>query len=174
MRLILPGALATSSGSSPNLVLYAWSAFFSISRNLLSSPVPVGMGAHPVPGVGDHGFELGLLGLPAELGPGAVARGDEHRRVPSPPRRFDGVYGTARDPARGLNDLADGEARAVAEVIDAVLARPRRLQRQQVGAPEVLDVDVVAHRRPVARGVVGAEDPDRVARAGGRLEHEGY
>src|SRR5215212_9215749 len=163
MRLILPGALATSSGSSPNPVLYAWTAFSSISRKRWSSTVPVWMGPHPVPGGGDHVFELRLLGLPAELGPDPLARGNEYGGVAGAPRRLDGLYRTPRHRAGGLHHLADGEAGAVAEVVYAVLPRPRPLQRQQVGAPEVLDVDVVAHRRPVTRRVVGAEELDRVA-----------
>ena len=52
--------------------------------------------------------------------------------------------------------------------------RPRHglLQREQVRAAEVLDVDVVAHRGAVGRRVVGAEDRDRLALAGRRLQHE--
>jgi hypothetical protein len=38
-----------------------------------SSLVPVGLGLDAVPGVGDHSFELRLLGLLAELGPDLVA-----------------------------------------------------------------------------------------------------
>src|SRR5215210_1116548 len=116
MRLILPGALATSSGSSPNSALYAWAAFSSISRNRRPSAVPVWVGPHPVPGVGDHVLEPRLLGLPAELSPDPVARGNEHGGVSGAARRLDGLYLAPRDRAGGLYHLADGEARAVAEV----------------------------------------------------------
>src|SRR5215210_6783264 len=173
MRLILPGALATSSGSSPNSALYAWAAFSSISRNRWPSAVPVWVGPHPVPGVGDHVLEPRLRGLPAELGPDLLARGNEHGGVSGAARRLDGIYPAPRHRAGGLQDLPDGEAFSVAGVVDAVLPQSGRLQRQEVGAPEVLDVDVVAHRRPVAGGVVGAEELDRFARPGCGPEDQG-
>src|SRR5215211_1428405 len=135
-------------------------------------PVTVGMVSHPGPGVGDHSLQLGLLGLPTEVGLDPLARGHERRRVPRTPRRLDGVHALARDAAGGFDDLPDGETRAVTQVVDAVLSWSGRLERQQMGAAEVLDVDVVAHRGAVSRRVVGAEDlHGRALRRG--LEYEG-
>ncbi|GAA3231226.1 hypothetical protein GCM10020256_45570 [Streptomyces thermocoprophilus] len=73
----------------------------------------------------------------------------------------------------GLDDLADGEAVAVAEVADQVLARGRGAEGEEVGLGEVGDVDVVADAGAVGGGVVVAEDGDGLAAALGDLEDEG-
>ena len=78
----------------------------------------------------------------------------------------------AGDPARGLDHLAHRRARRAAEVVDRMAPGLGLLQREDVRAPEVLDVDVVAHRGPVRRRVVRAEDRDALAFARGRLQHE--
>src|SRR5215211_6457351 len=131
--------------------------FFRLSQGRLLL-VTVGMVSHPGPGVGDHGLQLRLLGLPTEVGLDLLARGHEHGWVPRPPRRLDGVYALASDAPGGFDDLPDGEACAVAKVVDAVLSWPGRLERQQMGAAEIFDVDVVAYGGAVACRVVGAED----------------
>ncbi len=97
------------------------------------------------------------------------------RTAGSPPRRGaddlrDRVPG---DLAHGLDDLADREAVAVAEVADEVFARGRGLEGQQVGVGQVGDVDVVAYAGAVRGRVVVAVDGDRVALALGDLEDEG-
>src|SRR5918995_1653276 len=130
---------------------------FCLSQNRLLL-VTVGMVLHPGPGVGDHGLQLRLLGFPAEVGLNLLARGHERRWVPRPPRRLDGVYALSCDPAGGFDYLPDRETGAVAQVVDIVLSRPGRHQGQQMGAPEVFDVDVVAYGGAVARRVVRAED----------------
>src|SRR5215210_979036 len=125
--------------------------------------VAFGMVPHPGPGVGDHGLELGLLWLPTKIGPDPLARGHERGWVPRSSRRLDSIYAPARYAAGGFDDLPDGEACSVAQVVGAVLSWFGRLERQQMGAAEVLDVDVVAYGAAVARRVVGAEDLHRGA-----------
>src|SRR5215203_1741706 len=134
--------------------------------------VTVGMVLHPGPGVGDHGLQFRLLRFPTEVGLDLLAGGHERGRVPRPPRRLDGVYAFACDAAGGFDYFPDREASSVAEVVDAVLSWPGRLECQQMGAAEVFDVDVVAYGGAVARRVVGAEDlHGRALRCG--LEDEG-
>src|SRR5215211_8432393 len=113
---------------------------------------------HPGPGVGDHGLQFRLLRFPTEVGLDLLAGGHERGRVPRPPRRLDGVYAFACDAAGGFDYFPDREASSVAEVVDAMLSWPGRLECQQMGAAEVLDGDVVAYRGTVARRIVGAED----------------
>jgi hypothetical protein len=130
----------------------------------------VGVGQEPVPGVGDHGLELRFLGFPSQLGPYLVARGHYDRRIPRAPGRLDGLYAPPRYPVSRFYDFAHREACPVAKVVDVVLPLPRRLEGEKVCAAEVLDVDIVAHRRAVARGVVGAEDLDRIVHPCRHLE----
>src|SRR5215210_377903 len=75
----------------------------------------------PGPGVGDDRAQPRLLRRPAELAANPLARRDEDRRVTRPPRRLERLDPAAGHLARGLDHLADREARAVAEVVDAVL-----------------------------------------------------
>ena len=59
---------------------------------------------------------------------------------------------------RRLDHLAHRVARLAPEVVDVVAPGDGLVERQQVRAAEVVDVDVVAHRGAVRRRVVGAED----------------
>ena len=85
----------------------------------------------------------------------------------------DGVAGHA---ARRLDDFADAEAAAVAEVEDEaafVLRRNcQRVQGQQMGIGQVGDVDVIADAGAVGSGVVVAIDADGLAAAEGDIEDE--
>src|SRR5215208_2224244 len=104
----------------------------------------VGVDLDPIPDVGDHGFEVWLFGFPTELGPYLLGRGHDDRRVPRTLGRLHDVYAPPRNPAVRLYNLGNREVRAVAEVVDPLLALLGCLERQKVGALEVLDVDEVA------------------------------
>ena len=101
-----------------------------------------------------------------------VAGGHQLGRVAGAARLLDGGDLAAGHAAGGLDDLLDRVAVPGAEVVDRVPARLRALQRERVGAAEVLDVDVVAHGGAVARRVVGAEHLHVVAHAGGGPQHQ--
>ena len=66
----------------------------------------------------------------------------------------------------------DAVAAADAEVVGPAAARLDRLQGEEVGLRQVVDVDVVADARPVGRRVVGAEHLDGRAAAQRGLEDE--
>ena len=82
-------------------------------------------GLRHVPGVADDPGEVGVLRRPAQLGADAVARGDQLRGVAGPPRTDDDRHRVPGHLARRVDDLLHGEAGAVAEVVDAVLAGRR-------------------------------------------------
>ena len=101
--------------------------------------------------------------------PSRARRGCGRWRPRAPAGRRRGAAPRARGSrarSRGgrLDHLPDRVAVAGAEVVDRVAAGLGGLERQHVGAAEVLDVDVVAHGGAVARRVVGAEDLHVVAR----------
>ena len=154
---------ARDFGATPNLSVNARADFSSISRKrcYLSFFIAARVVLHPVPGVGDHGLQGRLLRRPAELSLDLLAGRDEYRRVPGAARGCDSLDGTAGAAPGRLDDLPDGESGAVAEVVDAVLSGLRfagGLQRQEVRASQILDVDVVADGGAVGGRVVGAED----------------
>src|SRR5262245_58352895 len=107
-----------------------------------------------LPGVRDDGGETGVLGFPAEVGVGGVAAGDEGGGVAGTAGGDGGRDGVAGDGAAGVDDLADRETRAAAEVVDAVRARGGGVEGQHVGVREVGDVDVVADAGAVLGGPV--------------------
>ncbi len=127
----------------------------------------------PGPGAGQDVVEVGVFGLPAEIGFGLFGAGDQAGGVAVAARfDFDGD-GVAGDAARGFDDLLDGEAVAVAEVVDHAVAVGEGVEREDVSVGEVGDVDVVADAGAVGGEVVVAEDEDFVAAAEGDVEDEG-
>src|SRR4051794_21605479 len=114
------------------------------------------MGLGPGPGGGGHPVPP-VLPRPSEVLARTVRGSHELRRVARPAWLLVRGYLLARDAPHGVHDLLDRVPRPAAEVVDAVLTRPDGVERQQVRLPEILDVDVVAHGRPVARRVVRAE-----------------
>jgi hypothetical protein len=97
---------------------------------------------------------------PTQLAADQVARGDELGRIARPPRRLAGGDLPPRHLLGGGDDLAHGEAAAVAEIEDLVLGFAGSVEGEEMGGGEIGDVDVVADRRAVRRGVIGAEDLD--------------
>jgi hypothetical protein len=124
------------------------------------------------PGVGDDDVEVPALRLPAEQLTGPIGGRDERGRIARAPLGVGCGDGVPRHASGGLDHLPDAETGAVAEVARQPVVDVERLQRQHVGVGEVGDVDVVADRRAVRCGVVGAEHRDRVAATGGDLQDQ--
>ena len=125
----------------------------------------------PAPGGLEDGFEVGVLDLPAELGHGFIVGRDEDGGVAGAARLFvDGDF-VAGDAAGGGDDLAVGEALAVAEVVDAARGFGA-VDRQEVrgGGSETC---TYRGRGAVGPFVVGTEEGDDVAAAVGCLGRMG-
>ena len=99
-----------------------------------------------------------------------VRRRDELRGVAGPAGRHRHRDRVAGDLADDLDDLAVGEAGAVAEVEDPVSPGVHRVEGQQVGGGQVADVDVVADAGAVGGVVVVAEELELLAAAEGDLQ----
>src|SRR3954452_23478415 len=106
------------------------------------------MGLEPGPGVGDHLLQ-GAPRLPPEVALGLGIRGHQAGRIARTPRLFAHLELPAGDLARGVDDLPHRVAGPGAQVVDLVAAGGDAVERAQVRVAEVLDVDVVAHRRAV-------------------------
>src|SRR5215204_1403496 len=112
--------LPSSAGLIPALVRRR----SGLQRSIPRRPwlVFVGVDLDPIPGVGDHGFEVRFFGFPAEFRLYLLARGHHDGWVPGAPGRLHGPYGLARNLAGRLYNLVDREARSVAKVVDKVLS----------------------------------------------------
>ncbi len=132
------------------------------------------MGAVPVPGGFEDGFDGGVLDAPVEFGLGFAGVGVEGGRVAGAAGFFDGGDFLAGDFFGGVDDFADGGGGAGAEVVEEGLAGLFEFfEYGDVGAAEVVDVDVVAEAGAVGGRVIGAEDFDVFAFAEGDVEDEG-
>ncbi len=65
----------------------------------------------------------------------------------------------------GLNDLAHGIPCSISQVVKQRVLLFQTIQRQQVGADQVCDVDVVTDVGAIRGGIVAAEDLDVLASA---------
>src|SRR5437763_2136978 len=108
-----------------------------------------------VPRVTDDLLKRRAPWLPTEVRADARARCDEHSRIALPAWRFFYRDVCAGDRAGRVDDLADRVSRAVAQVVDVVTRRLPGVEREEVRAGEVVDVDVIAHRRPIGCRIVG-------------------
>ena len=79
----------------------------------------------------------------------------------------------ARYAASGPDDLLDGEAAAVAEVLDHLVAGGEGVEGEDVGVGEVGDVNVVADAGAVGGVVVFAEDGNTLATSQSNIQDEG-
>ena len=115
----------------------------------------------PVPGGPDDFLQVGVARLPAEEGGGLGARAHEGGRVAGPPGLREQASLDARDLLGGGDDLPDGEAVSISEI---VVIRSPALDEAQEAEPvrlgEIVHVDIVADAGTVGRGVVGPEDGD--------------
>lgn len=75
----------------------------------------------PDPGGADDFVNLSVVGLPAELGDGFFAAGDEECGVAGTAGAEFDRDGVAGDAADGVDYLFDGETGAVAEIVDEPL-----------------------------------------------------
>ena len=117
-------------------------------------------------------MQAGLDRRPAELATGTGRRRDQLGWVTGAARRCFRWHWRAGDLPYHVRDLPVGKAIAVAQVVDPVTARFGRVQGQQVGRGQVLDVDVVPNARTVCGGIVGTEDLQPVSSAGGYLQRD--
>src|SRR5512146_2286454 len=78
-------------------------------------------------------------------------------------RTFDGGNGVSGNLAGRFNDFSDGEAEAVAEVVDKRRLSTECVQGEHMGVGDIDDVNVVANAGAVFGVVVGAIDVDGVA-----------
>src|SRR5437588_11291135 len=106
----------------------------------------------PLPGIANHRVEVGLLWNPAQFIANLAARSDEYWRVSSTPGSLNGVDRSSRYFTGGLDHLAYRESQAIAKVIGTVFPGRDAVQWEQVGARQVLDVNIVADRSPVGGG----------------------
>src|SRR5438445_8893730 len=96
------------------------------------------------------------------------------RRVSRAPVPEDGWNRSRGYPADRLYDLLDGHASPGAKVDrQAFSSALEVLERFQVGAGQIADVDIVAHASAVRRIIVRAEDLDFVDDARCRHQHSG-
>ena len=129
----------------------------------------------PFPGGADDGFEVAVVGDPAEESFGVAWVGVETWRVSGAPILVFNGYRFARDFCGHIDDLFDAVAFAAAEVdLDRVATVDEVLKGFDVAAGEVFDVDVIANRGSVGCVVVGAKDADVGPFAGDGLEDERY
>src|SRR6266404_788223 len=116
--------------------------------------VAIRMRAAPLPSAAHYGFQRLELRLPLQLALDAVGCRDQHRGIAWPPLHFASGNRMTRHAANGLDDLAHTESAAVTKVVDQLVALAQSIQRQQMRAGKVADMDVVAHAGPVGRGIV--------------------
>ena len=142
-------------------------------RPLPLRPGPVRAGGAAVSHASRYDLpQVGPRGRPAQRPPGAPPVRDEGGGVARAPGAHVGRDRVAGDVADRVQHLLHGEAGARAQVVDLVLAGPRRVQRLQVGVGEVGDVDVVADARAVGGGVVVAVDDEALAFPARHLQRE--
>jgi hypothetical protein len=114
-----------------------------------------------------------LLGRdPTELGLCALRGCDEFGRIARAAGRDLDPDGPAGDRSDDVDDLAVGEAMAVAEVVDAMHAGLHRGQCPQMCLGEVGHVDVIPDARAVEGRVVGAIELQGGPAAGGDVQRD--
>ena len=128
----------------------------------------------PLPGGGDDGAQVIVLGLPAQHLHRLLRGGDELGGIAGPAGRDLRGDGVAGDAPGHVDDLLHREAHAVAQVEDIVLATLEQIvQGQDVGLGQVGNMDVVPDAGAVGGGVVVPEDAHVVPLAVGYLEDNG-
>ena len=129
----------------------------------------------PVPGGPDDFLEIGVARLPAEDRGGLGARAHEGGRVAGPAGLREHASLRTRDLLGGGDDLPDGEAVSISEI---VVIRSPALDEAQEAEPvrlgEIVHVDIVAEAGSIGRGVVGPEYGYLRPPARQTLEHERY
>src|SRR5580704_16614067 len=124
----------------------------------------------PRPCALDDVVEPGIFRLPSELLTDLLRTGDKHRWIAGAPWALFDRNRMTGNPACRVNDLPNAETDAIADVVDKLVPVFQRLEGEQVGARQILDVDVVADAGTVGGGVVPSEDLDALTTAEGNVE----
>src|ERR1700756_4225313 len=115
----------------------------------------------PSQGRADDRVEVRILRAPTENFDGKARVGDQRRGTPPPPRRTLPRDLPAAYRLNGGDHLAHRTTAAGAEIDgNADPAGTQALQRAQMRDCEVVNMHVVANRRPVRRRVIGTIDID--------------
>ena len=126
----------------------------------------------PVPGRVDDWLKFEIARLPSELLARTRRVGHQLGRIAWPARaRLDGDR-LAAGLAAGLDHFANAVAPPDAQVELQPMSRLQSFQGQQMGAGQIVDVDVVANAGAVGRGIILAEDLDLLPLPQGHLQHQ--
>src|SRR5260370_18852364 len=115
----------------------------------------------PLPRIVNHRGKVGLLWSPAQFLANLAARSDEYWRVSRTPGSLNSIDRNSRYFTSGLDHLAYRKSQAIAKVIDPVFSGRDAVQCEQVGARQVLDVNIVADRSPIGCRIVGSVNLNR-------------
>src|SRR3974390_243015 len=127
----------------------------------------------PFPCALDNTLNVRMLRLPSQQTLRLLGAGDEHGRISGTARHFSNGNRMTGDMAGDVDDLADGETAAAAEVANQLLLAFQALQGEDMRGGEVVDVDVITHAGSVFRGVVATKDGDKLALAERHLQNQG-
>jgi len=135
--------------------------------------VAVGVDLLPRPGGGDDLVKGGVLGLPVEVAADFFAGGDQRGGIAGAARGKLVGDGLAGDAAGGVEDLKDGIAGAVADVVGFAGDAVDGFKGEDVGVGDVQDMDVIADTGAVGSGIVGTEDFNVGSEADSSVEDAG-
>src|SRR5207244_1332595 len=105
----------------------------------------------PAPGGLDDGMQIGVAGLPAELGPGASSIRDQLGRVARAASAQGHGNFVARHSAAFVDYFTNAVPPASAQIQFQARSRLQAVQGQDVGRSQVVHVDVVADAGAVGR-----------------------
>src|ERR1700749_3668521 len=111
----------------------------------------------PIPGAANDVFESRVLSLPFQFAFNFFGARNKNRRVAGTARHFFRWNRMPRDFACSLDDFADAEAAAIAQVVDEFVLFAERIEREDMGAGQIGEGNVVADAGSVRSFVVGAE-----------------
>src|SRR5437016_4836297 len=109
----------------------------------------------PFPGALDDGFKRLKLRFPTELALDLFRGSNEAWRIARATRFFHDVDSAAGNFARGTDNFEHTRAAAAPEIVEIALGR---IERENVGAGEIDNVDVIADASAIGCFVIGAED----------------
>src|ERR1700754_763448 len=107
----------------------------------------------PLPRTCDDLVELAELRSPAKLGLDLLGTSYQNGGISGAAFALFHRDGAAGNAAHRIDDLANGEPLAIADVVDHAAVLTKRLQCEEVGLGKVADVDVVADAGAVFGGV---------------------
>src|SRR5437764_9575426 len=134
--------------------------------------ISVGVLAEPSPGAGNDLLQIWKLWPPSKLLLNFFGACDQHCGIAGAAMSLNGRDSVAGHPARSLDDFANGEAAAVAEIKDQLRLLFQCFERQHVRDREVRNMDVIANAGAVACWVARPKDRDVLALAQCNREHQ--